>query len=105
MALPCELKIVPCQTIIEACVPVAHRLQMHLAGGFYHEGYGRYIDSHSRPIPDAVWHFAQAAMRLGQGKFDGIFIERDWDFPSTDGWRKELAAAQRMVGCASLELV
>src|SRR5690606_4486187 len=40
---------------IERVVPAADRMQIHLAGGFYDEQAGMYIDSHSHPIPEPVW--------------------------------------------------
>ena len=81
---------------IQAIVPAANRVQMHLAGGYFDERWGRYIDSHSEPIPSDVWELYQEALLLGHGKVDAVFIERDWKFPSEAGWRNEVQRARHL---------
>lgn len=81
---------------IRALVPVADKIQMHLAGGYFDERWGRYIDSHSEPIPDDVWSLYEESLTLGQGKVDAIFIERDWKFPREEGWRNEVHRARHL---------
>jgi uncharacterized protein len=79
---------------IEAVIPAAGRLQIHLAGGFYHPGAKRYIDSHSEPIPEDVWDLYKQALELAGDKIDAVFIERDWNFPKEEGWRNEVHRAR-----------
>lgn len=78
---------------IQAVVAAAERVQMHLAGGYYDERFGRYIDSHSEPVPQEVWDLYRLALKLAGGKIDAVFIERDWKFPSEAGWRSEVHRA------------
>ncbi|HVX16029.1 MAG TPA: DUF692 family protein [Pirellulales bacterium] len=82
---------------VRATVGCASRLQMHLAGGFIDPKSGRYVDSHSEPIPEPVWNLCREALELGRGKFDALFIERDWNFPTEDGWRDELRQLRQVV--------
>jgi uncharacterized protein (UPF0276 family) len=78
------------RAFVSGTVGSASRIQMHLAGGFVEAKSGRYVDSHSEPIPEPVWALCLEAIRLGQRKFEALFIERDWNFPSEQGWRDEL---------------
>lgn len=82
---------------IEAVIPSAARLQMHLAGGFFDENKGRYIDSHSEPIPDDVWELYRDAVELAGEKVEAVFIERDWNFPSAEGWASEVHRARAII--------
>ncbi len=84
------------RAFIQAVVPAASRVQMHLAGGYFDERWGRYVDSHSEPIPPEVWELYQEALALGGGKVDAVFIERDWKFPSEAGWRNEVHRARSL---------
>src|SRR5690606_616881 len=61
------------RAFLQAVVPAADRIQMHLAGGYFDEQWGRYIDSHSEPIPPQVWDLYHEALVLGQGKVDAVF--------------------------------
>lgn len=79
---------------IAEVMPSAHRVQMHLAGGVFDEAAGMYIDSHSHPIPDAVWELYRFSLQQGRGKVDAIFIERDQNFPDERGWRAEARLAR-----------
>jgi len=79
---------------IRAILPAASRVQMHLAGGYFDEQWGRYVDSHSESIPDEVWTLYEETLRLGRGKIDAVFIERDWQFPAEAGWRNEVQRAR-----------
>jgi len=81
---------------IRAVLPAANRVQMHLAGGFFDESRGRYIDSHSEPIPGEVWTLYEEALSLSHTKLDAVFIERDWNFPSEAGWRNEVHHARSL---------
>jgi uncharacterized protein (UPF0276 family) len=69
---------------------------MHLAGGFFDDSVNRYIDSHSEPIPDTVWHLYRFALQQAGDKVDAVFIERDQNFPADAGWRNEIRQARRI---------
>ncbi len=75
---------------ISEVMPAAERVQIHLAGGFFDEKAGMYIDSHSEPIPAAVWELYHHALEQGRRKIDCVFLERDQDYPDERGWRSEI---------------
>lgn len=75
---------------IASVMPNADSVQMHLAGGFFDERSNMYIDSHSEPIPDAVWDLYRFSLEQGRGKVEAVFVERDQDFPDEAGWRSEI---------------
>ena len=75
---------------IASVMPHAETVQIHLAGGFFDERSNMYIDSHSEPIPDAVWDLYRFSLEQGHGKVDAVFVERDQDFPDEAGWRSEI---------------
>lgn len=81
---------------IEAVVPAAPRVQMHLAGGYFDSARQRYIDSHSEPIPAEVWDLYEGALELAGAKVQAVFIERDWNFPSEAGWASEVHKARHL---------
>lgn len=81
---------------IAEVMPAASRVQMHLAGGFWDEKAGMYIDSHSHPIPDEVWDMYRHSLELAGEKADAVFIERDQNFPDENGWRAEARQARRI---------
>ncbi len=81
---------------IDEVMPAAQRVQMHLAGGFYDEKAGMYIDSHSHPVPEPVWDLYRHALRTGAGKVDAVFIERDQNFPDENGWRNEVRQTRQI---------
>ncbi len=81
---------------IDEVMPAAQRVQMHLAGGFYDEKAGMYIDSHSHPVPELVWDLYRHALRTGAGKVDAVFIERDQNFPDENGWRNEVRQTRQI---------
>jgi hypothetical protein len=81
---------------IDEVMPAATRLQMHLAGGFYDEKVGMYIDSHSHSIPDPVWDLYRHALQAGAGKVDAVFIERDQNFSDENGWREEVRLTRQI---------
>jgi len=85
---------------IERVVPAADRMQIHLAGGFYDEQAGMYIDSHSHPIPEPVWDLYRFALDRAPGKIDAVFIERDQNFPDEEGWRQEVRLARKIAETA-----
>lgn len=75
---------------IRTVMPTASRVQMHLAGGYFDEKVGLYIDSHSHPIPEPVWDMYRFALQQAGEKVDAVFIERDQNFPDEKGWRDEV---------------
>jgi uncharacterized protein (UPF0276 family) len=81
---------------VRSVITAAPRIQMHLAGGYYDSARRRYIDSHSEPLPDAVWNLYREALKLGGDRVEAVFIERDWNFPSEDGWRSELGKVRQV---------
>jgi uncharacterized protein len=81
---------------VRQVMPVASRVEMHLAGGFIDADSGQYIDSHSEPISDEVWDLYRYSLTLGKGKVDAVFIERDQNFPDEAGWRAEVRQARRI---------
>jgi uncharacterized protein (UPF0276 family) len=75
---------------ISEVMPAAERVQIHLAGGYFDESLGLYIDSHSEAIPDPVWDLYRHALDQGRRKIDAVFLERDQNFPDERGWRREI---------------
>jgi hypothetical protein len=88
---------------IDAVLPDAPRVQIHLAGGFFDERAGMYIDSHSDPVPDEVWQLYRHALRRGRGKIEAVFIERDQNFPDEHGWRQEARQAREIAESVARE--
>ena len=80
---------------LRSVMPAAQRLQIHLAGGYFDESLGLYVDSHSNPVPDDVSARYRYALELGLEKVDAILIERDADFRTAD-WMGENASARRI---------
>jgi uncharacterized protein (UPF0276 family) len=81
---------------IAEVMPAAGQVQMHLAGGFHDDKVNMYIDSHSHPIPEAVWGLYRHALELARDKVHAIFIERDQEFPNEQGWRDEVRTVRRI---------
>jgi uncharacterized protein (UPF0276 family) len=79
---------------IETILATAPSVQIHLAGGFYDEPRQRYIDSHSEPIPEDVWELYRQAVKQAGDRLEAVFIERDWNYPSAEGWASEVARAR-----------
>lgn len=77
-------------------LPAAPRVQMHLAGGYFDQKLNRYLDSHSEPIPDAVWDLYRFALREAGDKTEAVFIERDENFPDANGWRNEVRQVRQI---------
>lgn len=80
-------------------VPSADRLQMHLAGGYFNQKARMYVDSHSDPIPEAVWELYRFAVELAGDRLDAVFIERDQNFPDDAGWMDEVRRAHTLATC------
>jgi uncharacterized protein (UPF0276 family) len=75
---------------IAEVMPAADRVQVHLAGGYFDEQAGMYIDSHSEPIPEPVWNLYRHALEQSGRKTDAVFLERDQNYPDERGWRREI---------------
>lgn len=75
---------------IAEVMPAADRVQIHLAGGFFDEQAGMYIDSHSEPIPEPVWNLYRHALEQSGRKTAAVFLERDQNYPDERGWRREI---------------
>lgn len=84
-------------------LPAADRVQMHLAGGFFDEKSGIYVDSHSHPIPDAVWDLYWFSLMQAGDKVDAVFIERDQNFPDETGWRDEVRKVRQIAENVAVE--
>ena len=87
---------------ISAITSVATSIEMHMAGGFFDERTGFYIDSHSEPISAEVWDLYRFALEEGGTKVKAAFIERDQNFPDDEGWREE-ARMLRQIAVEVLE--
>jgi len=59
-------------------IPMERVVQLHMAGG-YHDG-RKWVDSHSYPVPDAVFDLMEHI--LGRADVKGILLERDANFPA-----------------------
>jgi hypothetical protein len=84
------------RAFLEEVMPAAPSVQIHLAGGFVDEKTRFYIDSHSEPVPEPVWDLYAYALKLGRGKVEAAFIERDDNFPDKQGWLDELDHSRRI---------
>ena len=84
------------RAFIEEVVPFASRMQIHLAGGFFDPTSQMYVDSHSEPIPAEVWQLYGFALERAGERIDSVFIERDDNFPTEQGWRDEVRQARRI---------
>lgn len=81
-----------------AGIPADRVRQVHLAG---HTPGEIVIDTHDRPVCDAVWRlFADAMARLGDV---AVMIERDDDIPPLGELLDELVRARRLAGPRPLE--
>jgi len=80
-------------------IPADRVQQIHLAG---HESHGDYlIDTHDRPVPDAVWSLYREALK----RFGVVptMIERDANIPPLAELEAELRIARRMAERAIAE--
>ena len=82
------------QDFIEEVLASAPRVEIHLAGGVYDEESQLYIDSHSEPVPPAVWDLLRFALSCGGERIQAVFIERDNNFPADEGWLEDVRKAK-----------
>ncbi len=74
-------------------LPLDRVVQLHFAGGLWHDG--TLVDSHSRPTPPAVWALLEEV--LARAPVKGVILERDEDLPPFGELLAELDRA-RSVG-------
>jgi uncharacterized protein len=79
---------------IAEVLPAATRVQIHLSGGDFDKRAGEYRDTHSQSVPEEVWSLYRHALVLGGHKTQAVFIERDRNFPASEGWRNEVRHAR-----------
>jgi uncharacterized protein len=59
-------------------MPVSHVVQIHLAGGFEHDGV--MIDGHSEPVDDGSWALLEQVLAM-TSSIRGCLVEHDANFP------------------------
>ncbi len=75
---------------ILAQLPLERVVQLHFAGGFWHDGI--LIDSHSHPTPADVWDLMDVV--LARAPVKGVILERDEDLPPFKDILAELERAR-----------
>ena len=63
---------------------------------FMDEELKKYIDSHSHPVPDPVFDLYRFALEQAGEKVTSVFVERDQNFPTEDGWREEIRRVRQI---------
>jgi uncharacterized protein (UPF0276 family) len=58
-------------------LPAAQRVQIHLAGGYFDDAAGVFVDSRTHGVPEAVWDLYRFALNQARGKIEAVFLERD----------------------------
>ena len=77
-------------------LPLERVVEVHLAGGIQREG--RYIDSHTRPVPEESWALLEwLAPRTG---IRAVIIERDDDLPPFTELLAEVRRAKEILDAA-----
>lgn len=77
-------------------LPLERVVEVHLAGGIQREG--RYIDSHTRPVPEESWELLEWLVpRTG---VRAVIIERDDDLPPFAELLAEVRRAQEVLDAA-----
>lgn len=85
---------------LEAVVPAASRLQVHLAGGHVDPRTGFYVDSHSHAIPEEVWELYRKAADLAEDRLEAVFLEWDQNYPDDSLWLSSLDRARELATMA-----
>jgi uncharacterized protein (UPF0276 family) len=78
--------------------PLERAVQIHIAGGEQSTRgphAGEWSDTHSRPVPDAVWRMLEYVLTRAPVK--GILLERDQDYPPMADLLDELRIARGML--------
>jgi uncharacterized protein len=71
-------------------LPMDHVVQLHFAGGHWHDG--ALVDSHAHPTPPEVWDLLEAV--VARAPVRGIILERDEDLPPLGELLAELDRAR-----------
>jgi hypothetical protein len=79
------------QTIVEQ-LPLERVVQLHFAGGYWHQG--MLIDSHSHPTAPEVWDLMDEIVARAPVK--GIILERDEELPPFAELREEMRRAREI---------
>jgi uncharacterized protein (UPF0276 family) len=83
--------------------PLERTVYIHVAGGEKRVGGlwdGRWVDTHSQPVPDEVWRMVELV--AGQAPVKGILLERDQNYPPLSDMLAELAIARSILAGAGL---
>jgi uncharacterized protein len=81
--------------------PLERTVYIHVAGGEKRIGGrwdGRWADTHSQPVPDAVWRMVEFVVARAPVK--GILLERDQNYPPMSDLLAEVEIARRILGSA-----
>jgi uncharacterized protein (UPF0276 family) len=84
--------------------PLDRTVEIHVAGGEQATSgprAGEWADTHSRPVPDAVWRMVEYVVARGQVK--AVLLERDQDYPPMAELLAELRIARQILAGASSE--
>ena len=73
-------------------LPLDRIVQMHFAGGHWHQG--TLIDSHSQPTPPDVWSLMERI--LGRVSVNGVILERDKNLPPFQSLVEELGQMRQI---------
>jgi uncharacterized protein len=76
-----------------AQLPLEHVVQVHLAGGFWHDGV--LADSHSHPVPSEVWDLFTYLCARADVK--AVLIEHDQNFPDIAVLTEQVAKARDII--------
>lgn len=77
-------------------LPLERVVEVHLAGGIHREG--RYIDSHTRPVPEESW--ALLEWLAPRTSIRAVIIERDDDLPPFEELLAEVRRAKEILDAA-----
>lgn len=81
--------------------PLERTVYIHVAGGEKRIGGrwdGRWVDTHSQPVPDQVWRMVEFV--VGQAPVKGILLERDQNYPPVADMMAELRIARHILAGA-----
>jgi uncharacterized protein len=75
-------------------MPLAALVQVHVAGGFFHEGL--LIDGHCAPVAEESWQLLEAL--VARTAVRGVILEHDDQFPEFPVLLDQVARARRILG-------
>src|SRR5215208_736946 len=82
--------------------PLERTVYIHVSGGEVRVGGrwdGKWVDSHSQPVPDVVWRMVEQVVAAAPVK--GILLERDQNYPPMAEMLAELRIARQILAAAS----